>query len=117
MPALPDPVTRLPRNELLVIEIGADETPLDSRMPYRAALCRLFRSKSLPVRSVAAIAFAQGPRTVLSATTTLVPSRTRMAPRFGAVEGAVATMVFPITLSPSVPPCRWTPVPEPADWN
>src|SRR3989442_12938486 len=61
MPALPDPVTSLPRNELLVIEIGTNETPLDSRMPYRAALCRLFRSKSLPVRSVAAIAFAPGP--------------------------------------------------------
>ena len=34
---------------------------------------------------------------------TPVPSRTRIAPKLSVVDGAVATTVFPTTLSPSVP--------------
>src|SRR5437763_11585678 len=103
MPALPAPLTRLARKTLTDVKTGREETSLDNRRPYEAAFWRVFRSKSLPVRSVAAIEFAQGPRTILSATTTLAPSRTRMPPNCGTNDDTVATIVFPTTLSPSVP--------------
>ena len=79
---------------------------------------RLFSIRlRLPTRAAAAIELAHGPSTTFPATITLLPPRTRTAPKLGPVDGAVATITLFSTRTPSMPPCRCTPVPEPPDSN
>src|SRR5213593_4734619 len=107
--ALPAPVTWLFPKALWVMRTAPNRTP------YTVAPARRLLSKWLPARLVVAIEFPHGPRTMLSATTTSLPSRTRIPPKNSPPDGAVATTVLRSTREPSIPVCMWMPVDDPAD--
>src|SRR2546426_944681 len=95
---LPASVTWLDWKTLSIMRSG----PTLNRMPFTTAPARRLFTKLLAATSVVAIEFDQGPCTMLAATTTLLPSRTRIPPKPKAVEGAVAIIVFRSTRDPSI---------------
>src|SRR5213593_3927627 len=101
IPASPAPVIWLFRNELLIMRGG----PTLKRIPSTTAPSKRLFSTLLPNRLAAAIEFDHGPLTMLSATTTLLPSRIRRPPNPNTVDGAVATIVLRRTWDPSMPLC------------